>query len=222
MSFSWSAIIVFVLLVIYETAIATLALTHVAPPSELSCGLERQWSALFTNKDAEAVRRIQEQFQCCGFRSVRDRAWPFPDKSHSAKACVEAFGRSNSCFGSWRQMEQVTGGLILLVAVVTFLLKLLLMVIYRTRNPLLSSTWTPRPSLTSVEREGNDLTGGDRDSKNVRGRIEDAYHDDPLPEFEGRAATSQAEESGTNASDGHGMLVQPSRLQNEESRWREG
>ena len=96
-----------------------------------------------------------------------------------------------------------------------------MMVIYRTRNPLLSSTWTARPSLTSAERERNDLTSGDRDLENVRGRIEDAYHDDPPPESEGEAATSRAEESGTNSSDVHGMLVQPSRLQNEESRWRE-
>lgn len=36
---------------------------------------------------------------------------------------MEAFGRSVSCLGGWRQMEQVTGGLIFLVAVVTFLLK---------------------------------------------------------------------------------------------------
>ncbi|KAM0806137.1 hypothetical protein BDR22DRAFT_791199, partial [Usnea florida] len=123
MSFSWSAIVVFVLLVIYETAIATLALTHVAPPSELICGLERQWSTLFSDRNAEAIRSIQDQFQCCGFRSVQDRAWPFPGRDHTAKACVEAFGRSSSCLGSWRQMEQVTGGLILLIAIVTFLLK---------------------------------------------------------------------------------------------------
>ncbi len=110
-------------LIIYETAIATLALTHMAPPSELICGLERHWGALFSNKNADAIRRIQEQFQCCGFRNVQDRAWPFPDRRHTARACVEAFGRSSSCLGGWRQMEQVTGGLILLIAVVTFLLK---------------------------------------------------------------------------------------------------
>ena len=114
---------IFVLLVIYETAIATLALTHMAPPSELVCGLERQWGALFSNKNAEAIRRIQEQFQCCGFRNVQDRAWPFPDRGHTAGACVEAFGRSDGCLGGWRQMEQVTAGLILLIAVVAFLLK---------------------------------------------------------------------------------------------------
>lgn len=114
---------IFVLLVIYETALATLALTHVAPPSELICGLERQWGAMFSNKNAEAIRRIQEQFQCCGFRNVQDRAWPFPDRGHTARACVESFGRSNGCLGGWRQMEQVTAGLILLIAVVAFLLK---------------------------------------------------------------------------------------------------
>lgn len=122
-SFSWSAVIAFMVLIIYETAIATLALTHMAPPSELICGLERHWGALFSNKNADAIRRIQEQFQCCGFRNVQDRAWPFPDRRHTARACVEAFGRSSSCLGGWRQMEQVTGGLILLIAVVTFLLK---------------------------------------------------------------------------------------------------
>lgn len=122
-SFSWSTILVFVLLIIYETAIATLALTHMAPPGELICGLERRWGALFSTKNPDAIRTIQEQFQCCGFRNVQDRAWPFPDRSHTARACVEALGRNTSCLGAWRRMQQVTGGLILLVAVVTFLLK---------------------------------------------------------------------------------------------------
>ena len=114
---------IFVLLTIYETAIATLALTYMAPPSELICGLERQWVEMFSSKNSVAIQRIQEQLRCCGFRSVQDRAWPFPDRSHTARACVEAFGRSTPCLGGWRQMQQVTGGLILLVAVVTFLLK---------------------------------------------------------------------------------------------------
>ena len=96
-----------------------------------------------------------------------------------------------------------------------------MIVIYRTRNPLLSSTWIARPSLTSIEGEGNGLTGGDRDLENFQGRIEDAYHDDPPPEIEGQVASSQAETSGSNESDGHGLLVQPSRLQNEENQWRE-
>lgn len=32
---------------------------------------------------------------CCGFRSVRDDAWPFPSKheQHGADACIRAFPR---------------------------------------------------------------------------------------------------------------------------------
>ena len=122
-SFSWSAILLIMLLVIYETVIATLALTHMTPPNDLSCHLERQWSWLFSNKNADVIRRIQDRHQCCGLHSVQDRAWPFPDRSHTAAACHEAFGRQRSCFGGWRQDEQITGGLILFVAVVAFLIK---------------------------------------------------------------------------------------------------
>lgn len=222
MSFSWSAIIVFVLLIIYETAIATLALTHMAPPSELICGLERQWVTLFSNKNADAIRRIQEQLQCCGFRNAQDRAWPFPDKRHTARACIEAYGRNTSCLDGWRQMEQVTGGLILLIAVVTFLLKVLMLVLYRTRNPFLSSAWTNASSLTSAEGEDNDLNTGDGDVDNIRGRIEDAYHDEAPPEIERQVPSAQPEERGSNGSVGRGLVVQPSRLHNEGDAWREG
>lgn len=122
-SFSWSATSLMMLLVIYETVIATLALTHMTPPNGLSCHLERQWSWLFSSKNADVIRRIQDRHQCCGLHSVQDRAWPFPDSSHTAAACHEAFGRQRSCFGGWRQDEQITGGLMLLVTVVAFLVQ---------------------------------------------------------------------------------------------------
>ena len=128
LEFSWSAVIVLMLLVIYETAIATLALSHMAPPNDLSCHLERRWASLFSNKRANEIRRIQDRHQCCGLYSVQDRAWPFPDRSHTAAACHEVFGRQRSCFGAWRQDEQITGGLMLLVAVVAFLVKVHLLV----------------------------------------------------------------------------------------------
>lgn len=125
-SFSWLAISLMMLLLIYETVIATLALTYMTPPNDLSCHLERRWSWLFSNKNADVIRRIQDRHQCCGLHSVQDRAWPFPDRSHTAAACYEAFGRELSCFGGWRQDEQITGGLMLLVAVVAFLVKVYL------------------------------------------------------------------------------------------------
>jgi len=115
--------IMIMVLFIYDTIIATLALTYMAPPSDLSCHLERQWAWLFSSKNADVIRRIQDRHQCCGFNSVLDRAWPFLGGSHTAAACQEAFDRQRSCFGGWRQDEQVVGGLMLVVAVVAFLLK---------------------------------------------------------------------------------------------------
>lgn len=124
--YSWSMIILVMLLIVYETVIATLALTCITPPNDLSCHLERQWSWLFSNKNADVIRRIQDRHQCCGLHSVRDRAWPFPDRGHTAAACHEAFGRRRSCFGGWKQDEQITAGLMLSVAVVAFLIKVYL------------------------------------------------------------------------------------------------
>jgi hypothetical protein len=69
-SFSWSAMLLVIWLVIYETIITTLALTHMTPPNDLSCHLERQWSWLFSNKNADVIRRIQDRHQCCGLHSV--------------------------------------------------------------------------------------------------------------------------------------------------------
>lgn len=122
-SFSGLGVAVFILLIIYETAIATLALTHMAPSGNLACGLDHQWALLFSSKNAGPIRRIQDRHQCCGLHSVLDRAWPFPDRTHTVAACVQAFDRQQSCFGAWRRDMQVTGGLMLLVALVVFLLK---------------------------------------------------------------------------------------------------
>lgn len=115
--------IVFVVLFIYETVIATLAFTHMVPPDDLTCLLERNWSQLYSNKDEGAIKRIQETHQCCGFNTVKTKAWPFPDKNHSADACAKLFNRQKSCLGDWRQDEQIFAGLLLFVALMTFALK---------------------------------------------------------------------------------------------------
>lgn len=111
------------LLVVYETVIATLALTHMAPPANLACGLGRQWENLYSNKNSAAIRRIQDAYQCCGLHHVKQMAWPFPDKNRGADACVKMFGRQESCFGQWRRDEQVSAGLLFFVAVTTFLIQ---------------------------------------------------------------------------------------------------
>ena len=122
-SISWTPMVVFILLVVYDTAIATLALTHMVPPANLTCPLERQWESLFSSKNVEVIRRIQDRHKCCGLRNKHDKAWPFPDKRHTVNACAETFNRERGCLGEWRKDVQITAGLLLLVAVVVFLLK---------------------------------------------------------------------------------------------------
>ena len=122
-SLSWSTIAIFVALTIYETVIVTLALTHMVPPSDLTCHLDRQWRQMYSNKNADGIKRIQDAHNCCGLHSVKDMAWPFPAKGRPATACTDTFGRGKSCFGSWRRDEQISAGLFLFVALTTFMLK---------------------------------------------------------------------------------------------------
>jgi hypothetical protein len=103
----------------YETVVATLALTYILPPDALICGLGDRWMKLVLAKDGDAVRAIQDSFECCGFRTLEDNAFPWGDSSQ----CPEIFGYKESCLGPWRKAEQVQAGLLLLVAIIVFVLK---------------------------------------------------------------------------------------------------
>lgn len=92
------------------------------PPETLRCSLNDTWGRLFGNiehRDGRAIRAIQDSFNCCGLNSVKDRAFPFGEPS----TCAVVYDRTKSCFGPWRQAEQVNAGLLLLVAVVVFIVK---------------------------------------------------------------------------------------------------
>ena len=106
---------------VYDTVVATLSLTRIIPPTDLLCGLETRWAQLFRAKNENAIKAIQDSLSCCGFNSVKDRGWPFPPAK--ATACVDIFQRNTSCAGVWREAEQITAGLLLLVAIVCFLIK---------------------------------------------------------------------------------------------------
>lgn len=83
------------------------------------------------------------------------------------------------------------------------------------------AVWTAGSSLSSAEGDDNVQSTDDRDRRNIQGRIEDAYHDEPPPGIEGQVPISQQEERGSNGSNGRGMVMQPSRLHNEGNEWRE-
>lgn len=95
-------------------------------PDDLTCGLQRQWYRLYSQKDATAIRTIQDAHQCCGLVTPKDHAWPFQDKNNKADACITAFDRRKGCLLDWRQDEQIYAGLLLLVALSAIGLKVCL------------------------------------------------------------------------------------------------
>jgi hypothetical protein len=111
------------LFLIYETVLAALAGTHIAPMGGLMCPLKDKWEEMFRAKDGEHVRGIQDALECCGFRSVRDMAWPFPDggKEVGVDACVVRFERERACVEPWRDAERRMAVILLVVPVAVFL-----------------------------------------------------------------------------------------------------
>jgi len=216
------ALLIGILIIIYETAVATLALTHMAPPSSLNCGLDERWLHLFRSKNGNAIRRIQDAYQCCGLHSTHDKAFPFPSKSVGIDACAKTFGRQKSCFGDWRQDEQIMAGLLLLVTVLVFLSKIGVLFLLRTRSTwihkLLHRPWTHSRQYQAITASEDANTG--------RQRTMDQYPDQPLDRADEEAGGAGirraiADRNGDADGDsGHsGPRVQPSGLLDGENQW---
>ncbi|KAJ9264613.1 hypothetical protein DTO212C5_6995 [Paecilomyces variotii] len=123
------------LLVILPTIIITLSTTYLVPSDTQICGLERTWQAYFHNKNAPAIRTIQDTLQCCGLRSTRDRAWPFKDgKRYGDDACEVNLGYRRSCLAVWGQEERGVAGLVVGSVVVVFVMKVILHYYSTSRN----------------------------------------------------------------------------------------
>jgi hypothetical protein len=90
--------------------IATLAAQGFAPGSVLNCGLETKWQELWSTHNGRAIERIENAFDCCGFKSIRDRTWP-------RQQCSEIYGRDTPCVAPWRASMQRTSGLQFAIAV---------------------------------------------------------------------------------------------------------
>lgn len=61
---------------------------------------------MFRHRDSQAIRAIQDALECCGFNSVKDRAYPFGQPS----TCAETYGRSESCRDKWKGVMQTSAG----------------------------------------------------------------------------------------------------------------
>ncbi|GAB1312840.1 hypothetical protein MFIFM68171_03050 [Madurella fahalii] len=115
--------------IIQFAATAVLAALFAAPlaggDATAACLLEGRWTALFRSHAAGPIRAIQDAFACCGLRSTKHMAWPFPRDGVKPEACEEQFGRHQACFGPWqaalRRESGVELGIVLAVGLVQVL-----------------------------------------------------------------------------------------------------
>ena len=106
---------------VYESVLATLAGAHVSPPGSLTCALRETWKDLFKRKEGQCIERIQNAFTCCGFMTTKDMAYPFPDSTHDADACLIRYERDQACFEPWRLEERKVAIMLLVVPIAVFL-----------------------------------------------------------------------------------------------------
>lgn len=99
-----------VLQTILTTILGTTFCSDISSASMQHCSLSTRWQQLWTSHDSASIRRIQDTWDCCGFNSVKDRAWPFPDKGNPQPDCATQWGRTLACGQPWAgAMKQMAG-----------------------------------------------------------------------------------------------------------------
>ncbi|KAI3317042.1 hypothetical protein HD806DRAFT_516128 [Xylariaceae sp. AK1471] len=185
--------------------IATLSFQGLLPDQLLECGLHGNWQKLWQNHDGRGIERIQNAFDCCGFRSVRDMAWP-PPLLH----CQEIYDRHTSCAAPWQQYMQRTSGLEFMVAAVVGIIQLAHLLYLRQRGARGSSARNSRRLPQQVEAGESERL--------IEDGVE-AYHDG---DEEGDAVDPSASRSASGtAANGPPHRIQPSGLGHDEAnQWR--
>src|SRR5690606_10030576 len=71
-----TSLIILLILALYSGIVLTLLAVHASPAFPLTCQFSGRWQAFWRNKDMR-IEHIQDELNCCGFRTVRDMAYPF-------------------------------------------------------------------------------------------------------------------------------------------------
>ncbi|KAL2368964.1 tetraspanin Tsp3, variant 2 [Blastomyces gilchristii SLH14081] len=182
-------VIVEQLLTIIPTALATFTISYFVSEDIVGCRLENQWQSYYSRKNANAIRSIQDRLQCCGFRSTRDRGWPFPGGSDQ-RDCTSTFGYTRSCFAEWRSTQREAATMIFTAAVLSLAMKFIL----SSRQYGLSTRHTRLPYHET--NEGTENGNGTHANSTPRRLITDArYHDEPDEEERHRVDSPTAPQS---------------------------
>ena len=96
-----------------------------------------------------------------------------------------------------------------------------MLLFYRSRDPFPHSRWTPGESASTADENGVEANGEEVQAPNVRGRIEGAYHDDPLPEIDERGRGALLNEAANDRKVNQGSVMHPSSTHDQGIEWRE-
>lgn len=106
--------------------LVALAAPYLPADSEsTSCALSTSWQKSW-HQHSVVIREIQDQLGCCGYRSLKDRAWPFPTGTKpDPLQCAKQFHRKISCAGPWNEELRRKVGVTLGIGVVVAVLQVL-------------------------------------------------------------------------------------------------
>ncbi|KAI0153241.1 hypothetical protein GGR57DRAFT_149790 [Xylariaceae sp. FL1272] len=189
---------------ILTVILATLTLQGVVPGPGLDCDIENSWQRLWHKHDAHAIERIQNTFDCCGFRSVLDRAWP-------RQSCPDIYDRRTSCFLPWQSSIQRTSGLEFAVAIVIGIIQLAHLAFVRRREFRADGSRAYTKRVTHPIEDGR----GERLIEDGDGQ----YHDDEEEDGDGDGNRAHPRPDAPQNQASH--RVEPSGLgRDEENQWR--
>lgn len=133
---------------ILTTVLITLFGTFMAPISDpvASCRLSSQWDHFWRTHDDSTISRLQNRFDCCGFRKPQDRAWPFPNRENNhTTQCMELFHRKMPCQEPWGQELRANAGAAVAIFVVVGVLQILSVVYGNSMLRAMGRFWPQRP-----------------------------------------------------------------------------
>ncbi|KAK1996508.1 tetraspanin [Colletotrichum falcatum] len=122
---------------ILTTAVAVLFLQSSIPDDILNCALSTHWQRMFAAKDAFSIRRIQDNLDCCGLNSVKDRAWPFTGPIQ----CAHRFGRDTPCIGPWRDATLTNSAIDLSIVLAVGVLQVLTLLFMQSASNWRHAWW---------------------------------------------------------------------------------
>ncbi|KXJ89656.1 hypothetical protein Micbo1qcDRAFT_164956 [Microdochium bolleyi] len=81
-----------------------LSQTTTSQSPTLDCLLQGRWQQMWAAHDRRRIELVQDTFECCGFNSVKDRAWP-------RDTCSLLYGRNSACRPAWAAALQTSSRL---------------------------------------------------------------------------------------------------------------